>query len=129
MIHYKSISNPMNTNEKLYSKDGSRNTNPSQYRRIIRSLLYLTHTRPDLIFEVGMVSHFMQSPTMYHLGAVKRILHYISRTLDYRIHYTHTNKFNLIGFTDSDWGASQVDRRSTTGWAFFLGSTMIAWWY
>lgn len=127
MMHCKPINNPINTNEKLYLEDGSRETNPSRYRRIVGSLLYLTHTRPDLMFAVGLVSRFMKAPTILHFGAVKRILYYISGTLNFGLCYTHSEKFDLIGYTDSDWGRSQVDRRSTTGWAFFLGSTTIAW--
>ncbi|XP_039137128.1 uncharacterized mitochondrial protein AtMg00810-like [Dioscorea cayenensis subsp. rotundata] len=110
MLHSKAISTPMNSNEKLYVKDNSGNTDSSRYRRIVGSLLYLTHTRPDLMYAVGVVSRFMQAPTSHHMGAVKRILHYISRTMSFGLLYTHNDQFKLTGYTDSDWGA-----RRTTG--------------
>ncbi|XP_039142894.1 secreted RxLR effector protein 161-like [Dioscorea cayenensis subsp. rotundata] len=64
---------------------------------------------------------------MHHLGAVKRILRYISGTIDYGIHYRRNEEFKLLGYSDSDWSGSQDDRKSTTGWVFSLGSGVIAW--
>ncbi|XP_039146734.1 uncharacterized mitochondrial protein AtMg00810-like [Dioscorea cayenensis subsp. rotundata] len=58
--------------------DGSENADPTRYRRLVGSLLYLTHTRPNLVYAVGIVSRFMQSLISHHMGAVKRILHYLS---------------------------------------------------
>lgn len=117
----------MNTNEKLSQDDGSENTDPTRYRRLVGSLLYLTHTRPALVYAVGIVSRFMQSPTSHHMGAVKRILHYLSGTMSHGLMYSHSDELCLQGFTDSDWVGSPDDRRSTTGWCFSLGSVAVAW--
>lgn len=127
MLNCKIITTPMNTNEKLCLGDSLRKANPTCYRRIVGSLLYLTHTRPDLVYDVGIVSQFMQSPIMHQFGAVKRILHYVSGTLDHSLLYKHTNVLCLSGLTDSDCGGSPDNKRSTTGWCFSLGLATIAW--
>jgi hypothetical protein len=59
----------------------------THYRRIVGSLRYLVHTRPDLAFAVGYVSRFMERPTVEHQQAIKRILRYVSGTIDYGLHY------------------------------------------
>jgi hypothetical protein len=59
----------------------------TQYRRLVGSVRYLTHTRPNLAFSVGYVSWFMQRPTMKHQDAVKRIIRYVARTLDHDLYY------------------------------------------
>lgn len=115
MLNCKKFSTPMNTNEKLSLECNSGKANPVHYRKIVGILLYLTHTRPDLVYAVGMVSRFMQSPTMHHFGALKRILHYVAGTMSYGLLYTNTKELKLPGFTDNDWGGSTDDRRSTAG--------------
>ncbi|XP_074590043.1 secreted RxLR effector protein 161-like [Curcuma longa] len=118
---------PMNTNEKLQLEDGSEKANAKYFRSLVGGLIYLTHTRPDIAFSVGVISRFMQNPTKHHLGAAKRILRYIAGTVDYGIWYTKVLKFNLCGFTDSDWASSVDDRKSTSASIFNLGSGAISW--
>jgi hypothetical protein len=98
----------------------------TQYRRIIGSLRYLVHTRPDLAFSVGYVSHFMERPTEEHMAAVKRILCYVVGTLSLGCHYGRTAEAQLVGYTDSDL-AGDVDTRSTSGSLFFNGSSLVSW--
>ncbi|KAH7665504.1 RNA-directed DNA polymerase protein [Dioscorea alata] len=79
------------------------------------------------MFAVSVVSRFMNSPSAQHFGTVKRILRYVSGTLNFGLLYTPSENFCLIEHSDSDWGNSLDDRRSTTGWCFTLGSAVIAW--
>ncbi|XP_039134406.1 secreted RxLR effector protein 161-like [Dioscorea cayenensis subsp. rotundata] len=74
-----------------------------------------------------VASQFMQSPSGYHLGAVKRIPRYVNGTIGYGICYDMNDNFRLAGYSDSDWGGSQDDQKSTTGWVFAFGSGAIAW--
>ena len=90
--------------------------------------MYLTHTRPDISFAVGVVSRFMERPTMKHLQVVKGILRYIKGTLDYGLVYTKgEKKITITGYSDSDMGNDEVDRRSTCGMAFYLNDNLVAW--
>jgi hypothetical protein len=78
---------------------------PNHYRRLIVSLRYLVHTRPDIAFAVGFVSRFMDKPTMEHLAAAKRILRYLAGTLDYGLHFLRSpGSAHLVGYCDSDLG-------------------------
>ncbi|XP_023755293.1 uncharacterized mitochondrial protein AtMg00810-like [Lactuca sativa] len=127
MVNEEPIATPMNTNEKLVSSDGTGMAEPQMYRSIVGRLIYLTHTRPDISYVVGVVSRFMHSPTKHHFGAVKRIIRYVACTKHYGIWYMKSKKLLLEGFTDSDWAGSQEDRRSTTGNCFNVGTGIISW--
>ena len=73
------------------------------YRQLIGSLLYLTHSRPDICYAVNAVSRYMQQPHDLHWKAAKRILQYIQGTRTYGIHYAADTELELVGYTDSDW--------------------------
>eukprot|EP00253_Pinus_taeda_P006208 PITA_06208 len=90
-------------------------------------LLYLTHTRPDLSFAVGLVARFLQNPRESHWKAAKRILRYVRGTIQFGIHYNAKATPLLVGFTDSDWAGDPDDRKSTAGYVFTLGSGPITW--
>ena len=60
---------PMNTSEKLEANDGSGHADAKKYRSIVGGLIYLAHTLPDIMFSVGVLSKFMNSPSKHHLGA------------------------------------------------------------
>lgn len=125
MVNCNSAVTPMNTNEKLMLQDGEGFANPKLYRSLVGGLIYLTHTRPDIAFSVGVVSRFMQTPSKVHFGAAKRILRYIAGTTDYGIWYQSNPNIRLYGFTDNDWASSLDDRRSVSANAFTLGSGAI----
>ena len=93
----------------------------------VGGLIYLTHTRPDISYAVGVISRHMQNPTKHHFGTTKRILKYISGTTDYGLWYGNSDAFNLIGYSDSDWAGCAEDRRSTSGYMFSFGSSAISW--
>ena len=123
----KVFSTPMNMNEKLSMDDGTGKADEKQFRSMVGNLMYLTHTRPDIMFAVGLVSRFMHNPSMHHLGTAKRILRYIRATTNYGIWYKPVANSNLIGFCDSDWASVIDDRKSTSGFIFSLGSGAISW--
>ena len=86
--------------------------NPSLYRQLVGSLLYLTHTKPDIAFAVGLVSRFSQDPHESHWKVAKRILRYIKGTVRFGIQYT-VGTPDLVGFTYSNWDGSVDDQKST----------------
>lgn len=99
-----------------------------EYKRAIRCLRYLLHTRPDLSYSVGVASRFMEKPTKKHQQAVKQIMRYLKGTLDLGLVYTQGGKEEqIIGYSDSGHGGDLVGRRSTAGMAFYLNESLISW--
>ncbi|CAL9016013.1 unnamed protein product [Prunus brigantina] len=127
MYGCKTVATPFITNEKLRKEDGSSKANESVYRSLIGSLLYLTTTRPDIMYATSLLSRFMQNPSQIHYGAAKRILRYLQGTIDYGIWYKPTTDPRLFGYTDSDWAGSVDDMKSTSGYAFTIGSGIFSW--
>ncbi|XP_019196063.1 PREDICTED: uncharacterized protein LOC109189893 [Ipomoea nil] len=101
--------------------------NPTQYRRIVGALQYLTITRPNLAFAVNRLYQHMHSPTTEHWGLVKRVLRYIKGTIDYGLRLTPSSSSDIHAFSDSDWAGCPIDRKSTSGFAVYLGTNLISW--
>ena len=97
MSNCKWSTTPMNMNEKLQMEDGSLAADGSMFRSLVGGLIYLTRTRPDIAFLVGVVSRFMHNPSQHHLGAVKRILKYVAGTTDLGILYKQGSELKLLG--------------------------------
>ena len=97
------------------------------YRQLLGSLLYLTHSRPGLLFAFGHVARYMQTPHESHWKAAKIILRYIRGTIQFGIHYSIGGKPLLVGFTDSDWADDPDDRKSIAGYVFSLESGPVTW--
>jgi len=93
---------------------------------MIGSLLYLTTSRPDIIFVVGVCARYQAENKMRHLVQVKRIMKYINGTTDYGILYSHSENSRLMGYCDADWAGSADDRKSTSGGCFFLGNNLVS---
>eukprot|EP00253_Pinus_taeda_P029617 PITA_29617 len=112
---------------KLSKEDSSKDFDPSLYKSIVGSLMYLTATRPDIMFVVSLISRFIERPKEAHWQAAKRILSYVKGTKRFGILYTTFEYSDLIGYTDSDWAGSVDDRKSTSGYVFHMGSRAISW--
>ncbi|GJY36095.1 retrovirus-related pol polyprotein from transposon TNT 1-94 [Tanacetum coccineum] len=97
------------------------------FKSLVGSLRYLTCTRPDILFAVGLIICFMEEPTTKHSNIVKRIVCYIKGTIDYGMFYSTSEDFKLVGYSDSDWARCKDDRRSTLGFLFFLGNNAFTW--
>ncbi len=99
----------------------------TMYKRIVRSLIYMTITRPDLSYAIGVLSQFMQTPRKSHLDVVKRILKYIKHILKCGIFFETKSQLQVHGYTDADWASNVLDRRSTNGFMFSFGSGVVSW--
>jgi hypothetical protein len=110
------------------SRDSTTEVDAMQYRRLLGSLRYLAHTRPNLAFFVGYVSRFMQRPTMEHQQAVKRIIRYVAGTLDHGLYYPSCpGVTHFIGYSDSDHAGDIDTSKSTSEILFFLGKCLVSW--
>lgn len=127
MTHCNSVSTPMEPGVKLSKFDGGERVDASKYRSLVGSLRYLTCTRPDISLSVGIVSRFMEEPVYSHWKALKRILRYIQGTVSHGLFYSNMEDYKLIGYSDSDWCGDLDDRKSTSGYVFFMGNTAFAW--
>jgi hypothetical protein len=129
MMDCKSMSTPMVTNlRKLHDSDTCSNlVDPTMYRQLIGSLMYMIHTRPDISYAVIAMSQFMTELRQRHWVAAKHILRYLRGTITYGLRYTSSGGLFLHGYADVDWARSPVDRKSTYGYYFSLGSAMISW--
>jgi hypothetical protein len=126
MLSCKPCSTPVDTHSKL-SADGAAVTDPSSYRSIAGALQYLTFTRPDIAYAVQQVCLYMHDPREPHLGAMKRILRYLQVILDLGLHLHRTSPVDLTVYTDADWAGCPDTRKSTSGYAVFLGDKLISW--
>lgn len=118
---------PMQEKLKLELDMSAPSTDTTTYQRMVGKLIFLTHTRPDISFAVGLVSRFMCRPQEPHLLAVKQIYRYLKATSEFALLYQRGGVSSLCGFTDSDWAGDTLDRKSTTGFVFLLGGTPITW--
>ena len=110
MWDYRPMSTPMETNlHKLKEATAeSKLIDPTLYRQIIGSLMYLLNTQLDIYYVVNALSQFMCQPREVHLVVVKHILMYLQGTIGYQLKYENTN-LELHGYIDSDWARSVKD--------------------
>ena len=121
----KHASTPMSSSTKLNVDSSGVEVSPTLYRSIIRSLLYLTASRPDIAFSVGVCARYQANPKESHLTAVKRIIRYINGTSDYGLWYSKDSNACLVGYSGADWAGSVDDRKSTSGGCFYLGNNLL----
>ncbi|KAL0553584.1 hypothetical protein IC582_007484 [Cucumis melo] len=117
---------PAATHVKL-TKEGAE-VDHKLYRSIVGNLLYLTASRSDIAYAVGICAGYQADPRITYLEAVKRILKYVHGTSDFGMMYFYdTTTPTLVGYCDADWAGSADDRKSTSGGCFFLGNNLISW--
>src|SRR5947208_12697655 len=118
---------PAETSIKLSINSTRESVNPTLFKSLVGSLRYLTFTRPDIMYAVGLVSRYMEKPKQDHFMAAKTILRYIKGTLGHGLFYTHSQNSKLVGYSNSDYGGNLDDGKSTSGYAFYIGSTIFSW--
>ncbi|XP_070008686.1 uncharacterized mitochondrial protein AtMg00240-like [Nicotiana sylvestris] len=113
-MNQKKIDTPIATATKLdIDKPGS-SVDQKLYRGMIGSLLYLTASRLDIVFSVGLCARFQDNLKESHLTVVKRILRYLKGTTDLCLWYSKGSSFNLVGYVDADYASFLMDRKSTS---------------
>ncbi|CAM8899364.1 unnamed protein product [Rhodiola kirilowii] len=123
----KTCATPMSPNDTLAKDESSLQVDPTLYRGMIGSLLYLTASRPDILFSVCLCARFQADPRETHVKAVKRILRYLKGTDDLCLFYPTRGDLRLTAYTDADYAGCRTDRKSTSGMAQFLGPCLISW--
>ncbi|XP_062075027.1 secreted RxLR effector protein 161-like [Humulus lupulus] len=117
----------MATTAKLIRDETGKKVDATLYRSMIGSLLYITASRPDIYFSVGVCARYQSTPTKLHLTAVKRILKYLVGTTDFGLCYSCDTNISLVGFSDSNWAGNLDYRKSTSGGCFYVGNNLVSW--
>ena len=123
----KSLGTPMSTSIKLDIDEKEKCVNTTLYRGMIGSLLYLTASRPDIMFSVCLCARFQANPKESHLCAVKRIFRYLNGTKDLGLWYPKATSFELVSYSDADFAGCKIDRKSTSGTCHLLGHSLVSW--
>ncbi|GJW43836.1 putative ribonuclease H-like domain-containing protein, partial [Tanacetum coccineum] len=123
----KSASTPTDLEKPLVKDADADDVDEHLYRSMIGSLMYLTASRPDIMFAVCACARFQVSPKTSHLLAVKRIFRYLKGKPSLGLWYSKDSPLELVAYTDSDYAGATLDRKSTTRGCQFLGNRLISW--
>ncbi|GJV51881.1 uncharacterized mitochondrial protein-like protein [Tanacetum coccineum] len=123
----KSASTPVDLEKPLVKDGDADDVDVHLYRYMIGSLMYLTTSRPDIMFAVCACSRFQVTPKTSHLLAVKRIFRYLKGKPTLGLWYSRDSPFELVAYTNSDYAEATQDRKSIIGGCQFLGNRLISW--
>ncbi|GKB80107.1 putative ribonuclease H-like domain-containing protein, partial [Tanacetum coccineum] len=123
----KTASTPMETQKPLLKDKDGEEVDVHMYRSMIGSLMYLTSSRPDIMFAVCACARYQVNLKVSHLHVVKRIFRYLKGQPKLGLWYLKDSLFDLVAYTDSDYAGASLDRKSTTGGCQFLGCRLISW--
>ncbi|GJT61141.1 putative ribonuclease H-like domain-containing protein [Tanacetum coccineum] len=123
----KTASTPIETQKPLVKDEEASDVDVHLYRSMIGSLMYMTASRPNIMFTVCACSRFQVTPKTSHLSAVKRIFRYLKGKPKLGLWYPRESSFDLESYSDSDYAGANLDRKSTTGGCQFLGRRLITW--
>nr|GEW09875.1 uncharacterized mitochondrial protein AtMg00810-like [Tanacetum cinerariifolium] len=127
MLTSDSVDTPMVEKSNLDEDLQGKPVDATQYHGTIRSLMYLTSSRPDLIYAVCLCARYQAKPTEKHLNAVKRIFQYLKGTINMGLWYSKDTGMSLTAYADADHAGCQDTRRSTSRSAQFLGDKLVSW--
>ena len=122
-----SVRTPMSPNVKLTIGLLCKSVDSSLYRSMIGSLLYLTSSRLDISYSVGVCARYQANPKESHMISLKRIIKYIKTTADFGVWYSKDTNDVLAGYSDVDWAGNADDRKSTSRGCFYVGNNLVSW--
>nr|GEV66964.1 uncharacterized mitochondrial protein AtMg00810-like [Tanacetum cinerariifolium] len=123
----KSASTPIDTEKPLLKDPDGEDVDVHTYSSMIGSLMYLTSSRPDIMFVVCVCARFQVTPKALHLHAVKRIFRYLKGKPHLGLWYPKDLPFDLVAYSDSDYAGASLDKKSTTRGCQFFGCRLISW--
>ena len=122
-----SVRTPMSLNVKLTVDLLGKSVDSSLYRSMIGSLLYLTASRPDISYSVGVCATYQANPKESHMIALKRIIKNVKTTTKFDVWYNKDTNDVLAGYSNDDWAENADDRKSTSGGYFNVGNNLVSW--
>ena len=127
LLDCKPADTPIVVNHGLQISEGAELANQGKYQRLVGKLIYLSHTRPDIAYAVGIVSQFMHRPQKDHYEAALRIVKYLKGTVGHGVMFRKNGHKGVYGYTDADWASNPVDRKSTAGYFTFVEGNLVTW--
>ena len=121
------VRTPMSPNVKLTVDLLGKNVDHSLYKSMIGSLLYLTTSRLDISYSVGVCARYQVNLKESHITALKRIIKYVKTTAEFSVWYSNDTNDVLAGYFDADWAGNADDRKSTSRGCFYVGSNLVSW--
>ena len=122
-----SVRTLMSPNVKLIVDLLGKSVDPSLYRSMIGSLLYLTASRLDISYSVGVCARYQANPKESHMMALKRIIKYVKTIAEFGVWYSKDTSDVLAGYFNADWAGNADDRKSTLGGCFYVGNNLVSW--
>ena len=122
-----SIRTPMSPNVKLILDLLGKSVDSSIYRSMIGSLFYLTASRPDISYSVGVCARYQANPKESHMTALKRIMKYVKIIAEFGVWYSKDTSDVLAGYSDADWAGNADNRKSTLGGCFYVDKNLVSW--
>ncbi|XP_039773535.1 uncharacterized mitochondrial protein AtMg00810-like [Panicum virgatum] len=127
LTNHRTVDTPMELGVHLRTTDGEPLADPTHYRHLVGSLVYLGIIRPDISYAVHILSQFVSSPTQLHYTHLLRVLRYLCGTTSRRLFFPRSSPLHLQVYSDATWASDHSDRRSLSAYYVFLGSSLIAW--
>jgi hypothetical protein len=126
LTDHRSVDTPMDLHLRLHATDGIPIEDPTRYRHLVGSLVYLDITCPDISYVVHILSQFMSAPTSIHYGHLLRVLRYLHGTIDRLLFFSSTSFLQLSAYYDATWGTDPSDFTSISAYCVFLGSSLVS---
>ncbi|XP_014661273.1 uncharacterized protein LOC106804512 [Setaria italica] len=127
LTDHRTVETPMELNVHLRATDDEPLEDPTRYRHIVGSLVYLGVTRPDISHAVHILSQFVSAPSHLHYSHLLRVLRYLRGTISRRLFFPRSSSLHLTAYCDATWASDPSDRRSLSAYCVFLGGSLIAW--
>ncbi|GJU60842.1 putative ribonuclease H-like domain-containing protein [Tanacetum coccineum] len=123
----KTTSTPIETQKPLLKDENGKEVDVYIYRSMIGSLMYLTSSKPNIMFTMCACARYQVNPKVSHLHAIKRIFRYLKGQPKLGLWYLKYYLFDLVAYTDYDYAGASLDKKFTTGGCQFLGCRLISW--
>jgi hypothetical protein len=123
----RTVETPMKLNVQLRASDGDPLPDPTRYRHLVGSLVYLAVTHSDISYPVHILNQFVSAPTTVHYSYLLRVLRYLCGMITRRLFFSHSNSLQLQAYSDATWASDPMDRHSLSAYCVFLGGSLIAW--
>ena len=127
MMASKPVASPIEQNHRLSEAHGEKKVDGKMYQRLVKRLIYLAHTRPDIVYSISVISQFMHDLREIHLMVAYRVLHYLKAHPGNGILFKKTSNIALAIYTNANFARSPLDKQSTTSYCTFLEGNLVSW--